>query len=95
MSDNDSYEEEYSYSSESEEEEEEEEEEEAGDKLVQIEKQGRQWASKLIARSSEYNGWPATNVLGPSNTYPQYGDINTAWAPAKSSVRKEFADNLC
>jgi hypothetical protein len=100
MSDNDSYEEEYSYSSESEEysysseseEDEEEDEEEAGDKLVQIEKQGRQWASKLIARSSEYNGWPATNVLGPSNTYPQYGDINTAWAPAKSSGTFEYLE---
>ncbi|EFC46723.1 predicted protein [Naegleria gruberi] len=51
-----------------------------------------QWAYRLIGFSSEYNGWPATNVIGPSNTYPDYGDIKTAWAPKPSKNSKEFLE---
>jgi len=40
-----------------------------------------QWVNKVHHFSSQFAGWPATNLIGPSNTYPNYGDRNTAWAP--------------
>jgi hypothetical protein len=49
-----------------------------------------QWVELVLGFSSEYNGWPATNVLGESNTYPNYGDLRTAWAPLRSKGEYEF-----
>lgn len=46
----------------------------------------QQWVAKVNKFSSEYNGWPATNVCGPSNTYPNYGDLRTAWYEETSIV---------
>jgi hypothetical protein len=43
-----------------------------------------QWVHEVVSCTSEYSGWPATNVIGPSNTYPEYGDLRTAWAPKAS-----------
>jgi hypothetical protein len=51
-----------------------------------------QWVKQVLAFSSEYAGWPATNVVGPSNTYPQYGDLKTAWAPNAKTGTKEFLE---
>ncbi|KAI8777438.1 BTB/POZ domain-containing protein 19 [Biomphalaria glabrata] len=44
----------------------------------------RQWASKVIKFSSQYNNssWSAEQILGPPKVYPQYGDIQGAWASA-------------
>lgn len=36
--------------------------------------------------------WPAKNVEGKPNTYPKYGDINTAWAPQASKGTFEFLE---
>ncbi len=38
-----------------------------------------QWVSQVISFSTQYRGWEAKNIIGPSNTYPKYGDITTAW----------------
>jgi phage terminase small subunit len=35
----------------------------------------RQWVQRVTGFSSEYGGWPASNVTNASNTYPAYGDI--------------------
>jgi hypothetical protein len=51
-----------------------------------------QWVAKVNNFSSEYNGWPATNVQGKPNTFPNYGDIRTAWAPLKSKGQYEFLE---
>ncbi|KAG2389416.1 hypothetical protein C9374_013976 [Naegleria lovaniensis] len=54
-----------------------------------------QWVQRVLAFSSEYTGWPASNVVGESNTYPNYGDIKSAWAPkaSKGSLVKITAKN--
>ncbi|XP_052689658.1 uncharacterized protein LOC128167784 [Crassostrea angulata] len=41
-----------------------------------------QWASVVYSFSSEYDseGWAANQVIGPPQVYPQYGDIEGAWA---------------
>jgi hypothetical protein len=52
-----------------------------------------QWVAKVESFSSQYSDkWPATNVIGPSNTYPKYGDQQTAWAASKSTNSKEFLE---
>jgi hypothetical protein len=52
-----------------------------------------QWVAKVESFSSQYSDkWPATNVIGPSNTYPTYGDQQTAWAASKSTNSKEFLE---
>lgn len=51
-----------------------------------------QWVSQVLAFSSEYSGWPATNVIGITNTYPQYGDLRTAWAPKNSKGQQEYLE---
>lgn len=44
---------------------------------------GPQWADTVLYKSREYNtspgNWSAWQLLGPANTYPNYGDIQTAW----------------
>eukprot|EP01080_Neovahlkampfia_damariscottae_P011770 gene11770-5108_t len=51
-----------------------------------------QWVNKVLNFSSEYQGWPATNVVDKPMTYPNYGDITTAWAPLKSKNNKEYLE---
>lgn len=48
-----------------------------------------QFVDKIVDYSSEYNGWPASNMIGTPNTYPNYGDLKTAWAPS-STGKQEF-----
>ncbi|KAH9499206.1 hypothetical protein Btru_004449 [Bulinus truncatus] len=42
----------------------------------------KQWAQKVIRFSSQYNntGWSAEQILGRPKVYPQYGDMQGAWA---------------
>lgn len=55
---------------------------------------GVQYADAVVAKSSEYDllppGWLATQVTGPPDTYPQYGDIGTAWATLNEDDPAEF-----
>ena len=37
------------------------------------------WVSSIVDFSSEYSGWPVTNIIGPSRVFPNYGDIREAW----------------
>lgn len=60
--------------------------------IVKNEYEFEQWVHQVVKYSSEYNGWPAKNVIGKSNTYPNYGDIRTAWAPLRSSGQFEFLE---
>jgi len=53
---------------------------------------GGQWVEKVLKFSTEYNGWPASNVIGKQNTYPKYGDIQTCWAPSQSTGSQEFLE---
>ncbi len=47
---------------------------------------GPQWADTVLYKSREYNtspgSWSAYQLLGAPNTYPNYGDIQTAWTSA-------------
>jgi hypothetical protein len=53
----------------------------------------RQWASGIVAFSTEYgNGWEATQALGPPNRYPTYGDFQGTWASAGADDRQEFLE---
>lgn len=53
-----------------------------------------QFADRVIEFSSEYSAspgpWSSFVVLGAPDTYPQYGDIQTAWAPKTSDSPGEF-----
>jgi len=51
-----------------------------------------QWVKEIISFSSNSEGWSASNICGPSNTYPQYGDLQTAWAPSASTGTSEFLE---
>jgi hypothetical protein len=50
-----------------------------------------QWANSVIDFSSEYDSsyWSAAQALGPPNT-PDYGDIDTAWAPLPDNGTLEY-----
>ena len=48
--------------------------------------------ARVLKFSSQYNGWPANNVVGKPNTYPEYGDIKTAWAPSTINKGQEFLE---
>lgn len=48
------------------------------------------WVGGIVAVSSEYPGWSASNIIGPINVYPSYGDIRRAWAPATAKGTSEF-----
>jgi hypothetical protein len=43
---------------------------------------GAQWASSVVSVTSEYStpDWSAAQATGAPNTYPQSGDLVTAWA---------------
>ncbi len=50
------------------------------------------WADSVIAFSSQYSSssWSASQVLGYPNTYPNYGDISTAWTSENYDYGREF-----
>src|SRR5689334_2209065 len=52
------------------------------------------WASGVVAFSSQYSptGWAAAQALGEPDTYPSYGDHNTAWASQTPDGQREFIE---
>jgi len=50
------------------------------------------WADSVIEFSSQYSepDWAATQILGPPDTYPRYGDITSAWASRTQDAQTEF-----
>lgn len=54
----------------------------------------KQYADGIIEISSEYNTspgpWSSFVVLGAPDTYPEYGDIQTAWAPKTMDGSDEY-----
>jgi len=52
------------------------------------------WASSVLAFSSEFEPerWSAMNLLGPPDTYPNHGDIPTAWGPSTSDGGIEYVE---
>ncbi len=52
------------------------------------------YADSVLAFSSEYSttDWSEDQILGPPDTYPQYGDIGTAWSPATEDDQREFIE---
>lgn len=61
----------------------------SGDTLRNI-----RWADEVIAYSSQYDSieWAADQVLGPPDTYPEYGDIETAWTSEFQDTQREFLE---
>jgi hypothetical protein len=58
---------------------------------VSIQMNGQQFASSVINFSSQFGtvSWSASQATGTVNTYPNYGDITTAWASAASDNSRE------
>jgi len=56
--------------------------------------QTQQWVKEVTAFSTEYgpNMWSRNCIIGQFSTYPQYGDINTSWAPSSSTGTIEFLE---
>jgi hypothetical protein len=55
------------------------------------------WAARVLGFSSEYTfsgptNWHALQALGQPNTYPNYGDIITAWASLSADDQIEFLE---
>ena len=50
------------------------------------------WANRVIEFSSEYSDsdWSAEQILGQPDTYPQNGDLPTAWASESEDGQSEF-----
>ncbi len=50
------------------------------------------WADSVIAFSTQYSstGWSANQLLGAPNTYPNYGDISTAWTADTYGDHRDF-----
>jgi len=48
------------------------------------------YVGAIVNVSSEYNGWPATNIIGKENVYPKFGDNPKAWAPSVDVGTFEF-----
>lgn len=53
-----------------------------------------QWVSRVIGFSSEYNQdtWCANNIIGAPRVYPNYGDLQGAWAQASDFHDKHFIE---
>jgi hypothetical protein len=53
-----------------------------------------QFAERVINFSSEYTEapgpWSSFVILGNPDTYPEYGDIQTAWAPKSPNAKAEY-----
>jgi speckle-type POZ protein len=54
----------------------------------------QQYASGVINFSSQYTStsWSAMQATGAPNTYPNYGDLVTAWASLTSDGHREFIE---
>ncbi len=52
------------------------------------------WADSVIAYSTQYDtvNWSAHQVLDAPNTYPNYGDIETAWTSFNQDAQREFLE---
>lgn len=52
------------------------------------------WADEVIAYSTQYDSieWAAFQALGPPDTYPDYGDIETAWTSENQDEQREFLE---
>ena len=52
------------------------------------------WATQVLGFSSQYDTiqWSAAQVLGPPDTYPNYGDIVSAWASATQDDQAEYLE---
>lgn len=52
------------------------------------------WADEVIAYSTQYDSveWAAFQALGPPDTYPDYGDIETAWTSEFQDAQREFLE---
>ncbi len=54
------------------------------------------WADSVIAFSSEYRPspgiWSAYHVMYEPDTYPAYGDIETAWTSGARDVQREYLE---
>ncbi len=52
------------------------------------------YADSVLAFSSEYSAtdWSEDQILGAPDTYPQYGDIGTAWSPLTQDDQREFIE---
>lgn len=54
------------------------------------------WANSVIGFSSEFSpsnsAWDAIQALGVPDTYPNYGDIPTAWASETADDQREFLE---
>jgi hypothetical protein len=50
------------------------------------------WADRVLEVSSEYSDsdWSAKQILGPPDTYPNHGDLPTAWASESEAEKIEF-----
>lgn len=65
-----------------------------GDATIQVYgEEFLQWASRAAA-SSEYSStdWSALQATGEPETYPEHGDIETAWAPLEENAGIEWLD---
>lgn len=53
---------------------------------------GTKWATSVLSMSSEYTSasWSAVQALGVPDTYPNHGDITTAWATLSADAAGEF-----
>lgn len=54
------------------------------------------WATRVLGFSSEYSpspgNWSAAQVLGAPDTYPNYGDLYTAWASQSPDDEREYLE---
>lgn len=52
------------------------------------------YADSVVAFSTQWSAtsWSAQQALGPPNTYPNYGDIATAWASLTTDGQREFLE---
>lgn len=55
---------------------------------------GPRYAASVIGFSSQYGNpnWSAAQALGIPDTYPDYGDISTAWASLSSDGQREYLE---
>ncbi|MEI8075687.1 MAG: LamG-like jellyroll fold domain-containing protein, partial [Bacteroidota bacterium] len=53
-----------------------------------------QYASKVNRFSSQFylGSYSANQILGAPNTYPEYGDLPTAWSPLSEKSNREFIE---
>jgi hypothetical protein len=54
----------------------------------------RQWVGRVISFSSQYNEdtWSANKIIGPPLVFPNYGDLQNAWAQASDFHANHFIE---